>query len=229
MDGLSDLEARLGHKFAARALLLRALTHRSWAHEHGTTDNERLEFLGDAVLQMAITLHLLERFPERAEGELSKIRSRLVSRTALAEVADGLALAPYLRLDAGAAKEGGRHNSRLLANAVEALIGAVHRDAGFAEARAVVLGLLEHRVDEAAERVDAERDNPVSTLQELVQGERGITPRYVDLGQHGDPHTPTFRVAVEVDGDQLADGEGGTKKAARRNAARNALAARGVP
>jgi ribonuclease-3 len=220
---LDLLQGRLGHWFEATDLLERALTHRSYAHAHGLTDNERLEFLGDAVLQMAVTLLLLERFPSAAEGELSKVRSRLVSRTALAEVARTLELPDLMRLDVGARRQGGRDNDRLLANTVEALLGAVHEDAGFQASRDVVLRLVEPRVEPAATHLDGERHNPVSALQEHIQGERGRTPRYVDLGEFGDSHTPTFQVAVEVDGVRLGAGEGLTKKAARRDAARQAL------
>ncbi|MFT4628557.1 MAG: ribonuclease-3, partial [Myxococcota bacterium] len=171
--------------------------------------------------------HLLQRVPKRSEGDLSKIRARLVSRAALADVARSLDVPALLRLDAGARKQGGRDNERLLANAVEALLGAIHEDAGFERSQTVVLNLVSKRVDGAAGQVDEERDNPVNALQERVQGQDGITPRYVDLGQDGDPHAPSFRVAVEVDGARLGQGCGLTKKAARRDAARAAIVALG--
>ena len=220
---LDQLQGRLGHWFEDITLLERALTHRSYAHAMGLGDNERLEFLGDAVLQMAVTLHLLGRYPDRAEGELSKLRARLVSRAALAELARKLELSELLRLDAGALQQGGRENDRLLANTVEALLGAVHEDAGFSQSQAVVLTLIADRVEAATQQVDAERHSPVSVLQERIQGERGVTPRYVDLGETGDAHALTFTVAVEVDGERLGHGAGATKKSARREAARAAL------
>ncbi len=217
-----SIQETLGHEFGDLSLLERALTHSSFGHARSCEDNERLEFLGDAVLQLAVTLELLARYPTRPEGELSQIRARLVNRATLHELALQLGLSDHLRLDTGARRQGAAHNERTLADAVEAILGAVFRDAGFEVARSIVCRLwITPRLEAAAAAVDEDRIDPVTTLQEDLQGKHGRTPRYEDLGIEGEP--PIFVVAVALDGKRLGTGRGRSKRAARRAAAREAL------
>lgn len=213
--------ARLGHDFASPELLRDALTHRSFRNERpqeAPADNERLEFLGDAVLGAGVAFLLHEAFPEAREGELTRRRAELVSEGGLLTVAEDLALGAALRLGRGEARSGGRQKPRLLASAVEACLGAVYLDGGPEAALAVVRGLFGERVLTASARRDAK-----SRLQELVQGRRKTTPRYVHLTARGPDHARVFEAAVEVDGEEVARGEGRSKADAERAAAVAAL------
>lgn len=212
---------RLGYVFAQPELLRDALTHRSFRNERpqeAPADNERLEFLGDAVLGAGVAFLLHEAFPEAREGELTRRRAELVSEGGLLTVAEDLSLGAALRLGKGEARSGGRQKPRLLASAVEACLGAVYLDGGPEAALGVVRRLFGERVHTASARRDAK-----SRLQELVQARQKTTPRYVHLAAHGPDHARLFEAAVEVDGDEVARGEGRSKADAERAAAAAAL------
>jgi ribonuclease III len=228
------LEERLEYKFSSRALLERALTHSSavpelkasGAEEAGSPtlpmDNERLEFLGDAVLQLLASEYLLATFPEWNEGQLSKSRARIVNAGSLEAAARRLRLGEHLRLGRGEEKTGGREKQTLLADAFEAVVAGVYLDAGLGPAREVLRRVLfEQTLEERGERI-AESDRK-SALQEFLQG-RGRPPaEYRLAGESGPDHQKIFMIEVWVDGERMARGEGGTKKEAEQRAARSAL------
>jgi len=228
------LEERLGHKFSNRELLDRALTHSSAVPElRGTVadvagnvlaqaDNERLEFLGDAVLELLASEYLLSTFPEWTEGQLSKSRARVVNASALEAAARRLRLGEHLRLGRGEEKTGGREKQTLLADAFEAVVAAVYLDAGLVAARELLQRVLfEQALEERGERI-AESDRK-SALQEFLQG-RGQPPaEYRLAGESGPDHQKIFQIEVWVNGECMAKGEGSTKKEAEQQAARTAL------
>lgn len=213
----------LGHEFAQPDLLRDALTHRSFRNERphlARQDNERLEFLGDAVLGMRVATLLFETFPDAPEGALTRKRAALVCEATLADIARDLDLGPALRLGRGEDRSGGREKPRLLASALEALIGAVYMDGGIDAAFAVVDRLFADRIEAATARRDAK-----SRFQELVQARRHETPTYRLLRTDGPDHDRRFTVALEVGGETVAQGTGRSKGDAERDAARKALAA----
>ncbi len=225
---LAALEARIGHRFADAGLLARALTHRSFANEQGGGEtpgshNERLEFLGDAVLDLAVTHLLLERLPEAAEGELSRLRAAVVSERALAALARRLDLGRHLRLGRGEERTGGRDKPSILADAFEALVGAVYLDAGWPAAFALVRAHLQGPIDLAA-RGEAEPDYK-TRLQELVQQRFRIAPRYSLLSAEGPDHARTFEVELALGDTVVGRGRGASKKEAEQRAAAEALVA----
>ena len=230
------LEERLGYRFQKPALLHRALTHSSAVPElRGETrdesaakesleDNERLEFLGDAVLELLASEYLLETFPAWSEGQLSKSRARLVNARSLEKTARRLEIGKFLRLGRGEEKTGGRNKPAILADAFEAVVAAVYLDAGLGAARDVLRrALFEQALEERGERI-AESDRK-SALQEFLQG-RGKPPaEYRLAGESGPDHEKLFHVEVWVEGVRLASGEGSTKKEAEQRAARIAMEA----
>lgn len=219
VEGLADVERRLGHHFANPELARQALTHRSF----GTPHNERLEFLGDSLLNCAVATLLYERFPQLPEGDLSRLRAALVNQASLSGVAQKLALGERLRLGEGELKSGGFRRPSILADAVEALLGAVYLDAGFEAVRAAVEGLLAERL----ERVDGtpvDKD-PKTALQEYLQGRRLQLPRYSVMKTEGEAHDQTFIVECRVDDMGLvASGTGASRRAAEQAAAAALLA-----
>jgi ribonuclease III len=229
------LEERLGYRFSTRELLERALTHSSavpelrgaGVEELGNVtlpaDNERLEFLGDAVLELLASEYLLSNFPEWSEGQLSKSRSRIVNAGSLEAAARRLRLGEHLRLGRGEEKTGGRDKQTLLADAFEAVVAAVYLDAGLGAARSVLRRVLfEQALEERGERIaDSDRK---SALQEFLQG-RGRPPaEYRLAGESGPDHQKVFQIEVWVNGERMARGQGSTKKEAEQLAARSALA-----
>lgn len=211
------LEAALGHRFANIHWLERALTHRSHAFNSGALHNERLEFLGDSVLGLAVSCVLVVKFPDWNEGRLSKARARLVSVSSAEEAATRLNLGQYLRLGPGEEKTGGRQKQNLLADAYEAVVGAVFRDAGFDAASAFVERSLLYDPTAITELL-AEPDHK-SALQEWLQS-RGLRPaEYRVVSESGPEHAKTFRVSLRVEGRSAAEGEGRSKKAAQQAAA----------
>jgi ribonuclease III len=220
-QGASRLAERLGHELATPSLLQQALSHRSWcAEQGGLPSNERLEFLGDAVLGLVVAEYCYRRFDDMPEGELAKVRAAVVNARVLAEVADQLGIGDALLLGKGEEASGGRTKPSILADALEAVIGALYLEAGWTAAEHVILGFLAPRIEKAA----AEPDDfdQKGLLQELTvrQGE-GI-PRYVVVGT-GPDHDRQFEASVFVNGVQLGAGVGGTKKDAEQEAARQAL------
>lgn len=225
---LDALQVRLGHTFADPGLLEVALTHASYAHEKGVAHNERLEFLGDAVLQMATTLLLMERFPVSREGELSRVRARLVSTRALATLAHELDLGPHLRLGVGEEGSGGRTRTSILADAVEAVLGAVHRDAGMGACIDIVGRWIASRLAslESVEEPHGQRwKDPRSRLQEIAQSRQRQAPSYTVISAEGPPHDLVFTVTVDLGGQILGTGQGRSKRDASRAAAAAALEA----
>jgi ribonuclease-3 len=217
---LSQLGDRLGYAFGDPALAQLALTHRSWCSENaGHESNERLEFLGDAVLGLVVTEFVFSRYPSMPEGQLAKIRASVVSASALAEVAATLGLGAVLRLGRGEEQSGGRSKSSLLADAMEAVIGAVYLDGGYDAARAVVLGLLTERIEAAAEG-PGEQDFKTQ-LQELAARCFDEPPAYT-VRDEGPDHDKRFFASVRLDGAVRGEGEGRSKKQAEQAAAKAA-------
>ncbi|MBI2307563.1 MAG: ribonuclease III [Rhodocyclales bacterium] len=214
----SRLEKALGHAFTDPGLLQTALTHRS----HSTPHNERLEFIGDSVLNCAVALELYRRFPALTEGEMSRLRANLVRQDTLHQIADALALGDCLRLGEGELKSGGHRRPSILADAVEAIIGAVQLDAGFDAAAALVLRLYDSRF---AEIVPGQQiKDPKTRLQEYLQGRRMALPQYVLLDTTGEAHAQNFRVACEIGALRLkTEGVGQSRRAAEQMAAERAL------
>ncbi|OGA19574.1 MAG: ribonuclease III [Betaproteobacteria bacterium RIFCSPLOWO2_02_FULL_66_14] len=208
------LERRIGHRFADASLLEQSLTHRSFGSPH----NERLEFLGDGVLGCAIAEDLCARFPRLDEGSLSRLRATLVREATLAQVARGIDLSEFLRLGEGEIASGGVARPSILADALEALYGAVFLDAGFEAARRVIrqtFGARLEGVDERAPTKDAK-----TRLQEYLQGRRMNLPRYSVTATHGAAHRQTFDVECAVDElGFVARGTGASRRSAEQKAA----------
>jgi ribonuclease-3 len=217
LSGIDALEEGLGHRFRRKELLEQALTHRSY----GTPHNERLEFLGDGVLGCVVAEALLDRFPQASEGELSRLRASLVRREALARAATRLGLARHLRIGRGESADGGPVRASILADALEALYGAVLQDGGYANARACVLATLGGAwaaVDERATK-DAK-----TRLQEALQARRQGLPRYEVVATRGAAHQQTFDVECSIEGLALrARGSGPSRRAAEQDAAESLL------
>ena len=211
---LEVLSHRLGYSFKRNALLKQALTHRSHSH----SNNERLEFLGDGVLNCVIANLLYQRFTTLPEGDLSRLRAHLVKESTLSEIAQQLSLGEALRLGEGELKSGGWRRPSLLADAVEALIGAVFVDGGFAEAEGLVTrlyGPLLNNLDPKSVGKD-----PKTLLQEYLQGRKLALPEYALLGTEGEAHCQTFRVECRIPALAIqAQGEGGSRRAAEQQAA----------
>ena len=220
----AELAQRLGHAFARPERLAAALTHRSYSAEAGQpelAESQRLEFLGDAVLGAIAAEWLVEHRPDWREGQLTKVRSRLTNAAALARVARRLDLGRYLRLGRGEAREGGRDRDSLLADALEAVLGALWSDGGAAAVRTVFAAEF---ADEIAAALAAGRDdNPKGELQERLQREGREPPRYEVVEESGPSHELLFRVEVFRGAERLGQGEGTTKRQAEMNAARQAL------
>ncbi|MSQ92606.1 MAG: ribonuclease III [Gammaproteobacteria bacterium] len=214
MDPAGWLKERLGCSFADARLLAQALTHRSV----GPANNERLEFLGDAVLSFVVAEMLFNAHPKASEGELSRYRASLVSGDALGAIALELGLGAHLRLGEGELKSGGQRRASILADALEALVGAVYLDRGLDAARAVAVRLLQQRLDElpgAAELKDAK-----TRLQEWVQGRGFGLPDYKVLEISGEPHEQRFRVRCDVSELSIAaEAEGSSRRRAEQEAA----------
>jgi ribonuclease-3 len=225
VPGYDRLEGLLGYTFRDATLLESALTHKSYLNENpavGRPDNERLEFLGDAVLNLAVGHLLMERFPSLREGELSMIRAQVVHEQGLAEVAGALGVGEWLFLGRGEEQTGGRRKPSILADACEALLAAVYLDGGFAAAFELARRLFAPRFDaivaEPAGQADAK-----TRLQERAQALRRETPRYQVIGESGPDHDKTFEVAVSLAGKELARASGKSKKDAEQRAAALAI------
>jgi ribonuclease III len=218
--GADRLARQLGHEFSDPSLLARALSHRSWCGEQeGAQSNERLEFLGDAVLGMVVAEHAYVAYPDYPEGKLAKIRSAVVNARVLAEVAEGLHIGDVLLLGKGEEASGGRTKMSILADALEAVIGAVYLDAGWEVSEPFVLELLGDRISRAAAEPD-DYDHK-SRLQELAVRSGTGTPRYVVTGS-GPDHDRHFVAEVLVGGVRRGVGQGSSKKDAEQDAARRA-------
>ena len=225
MSDLAALQARLGYTFRDEALLLLALTHPSVAHEQGipVAHNQRLEFLGDAVLQLALTRELYEKFPADDEGPLTKARAKLVNRRALGEHGRALGLGAHLVLSRGEEIHGGRDRFSALADAFEALVGAIFIDAGYEIAREFILREFNRAFGELKSLPVLE--NPKGELQEFLQATSSEAPQYQVVSASGPDHDRVFECIVRHGGVELARGSGKSKKAAESAAAMAALKA----
>jgi ribonuclease III len=216
----AELADRLEVHLDDAGLLEQALTHRSWAFENGAVEpNERLEFLGDAVLALVVTDEIYHAHPSEQEGRLAKVRSAAVKTGSLADVARGVGLGRYVKLGRGEASSGGADKDSILADTLEAVLGAVYLDRGFATAYDLVQRLFADRLDELAGR-GAALDFKTA-LQELSAARSGQLPRY-EVTDTGPDHEKTFSARVAVDGDVVGHGEGRNKKEAEQRAAREA-------
>lgn len=220
MDALAE---KLGYQFKDQDLLVQSMTHPSMSAEQreAVEDNQRLEFLGDAVLQVILTEHLYRILPDQAEGHLTKIRASLVSRRALAGCALRLGLGEYIRLGKGEESNGGRDRESNLADAFESLLGAIYLDGGITGATAVTMRLMEEDLQVALEGEDT--SNPKGRLQEELQALRRESPLYRILAEEGPDHLKQFRVEVLWCGKSLGEGQGSSKKNAETAAAQDAL------
>lgn len=223
---LAGVEHALGYTFRDKALLKEALSHRSWASEaehiggRPHPSNERLEFLGDAVLQMVATDYMFRKYRNLREGELAKARASVVSSASLAEVATHLGLGRYVLLGRGERASGGREKPSILSDAVEALIGAVYLDGGWEAASAVVMSIFKERLDEAALGPGA--GDYKTRLQELALASGRGLPEY-RVSEEGPDHAKRFFAEVLIGGEPLGSGEGRSKKQAEQSAAKEAL------
>ena len=223
MAANEELQNRLGYAFRDAELLRLALTHPSIAHEHGapTQTNQRLEFLGDAVLQLILTRELYDKFPGFGEGPLTKARAKLVNRRALAERGRQLDLGRHLLVSRGEESSGGRERASALADGYEAVVGAVFLDGGVEAAREFILREFHSALSELVELPNL--DNPKGELQELLQAASPVAPQYHVVSATGPDHDRIFECTVHHAGVELARGAGKSKKLAESEAALAAL------
>lgn len=224
-----EFEKIIGVNFKDKDILKQSLTHRSFLNENrslkGKHHNERLEFLGDAVLELAITRYLYDEYPEKTEGDLTSIRSALVNAVTCAEVAKELNINEFLLLSRGEAKDTGRARQYILANALEAVIGAIYLDAGYEVAADFILRNIAPKTAQIVKEelwIDSK-----SKFQERAQDTVSITPSYKTLKETGPDHDKKFTVGVFLKDELVAEGEGDSKQEAEQGAARNALKEKG--
>ncbi len=221
----TPLEQKLAIKFKNKNFLKEALTHRSYLNENpswGLPHNERLEFLGDAVLELAVTENLFKKFPDYPEGQLTSLRAALVNYQTMAKVAKSIELENFILLSKGEAKDAGRARDVILANAMEAVIGAIYLDAGYSEVRKIIERfIIEPNLNQIIES-ELYKD-PKSRLQEIVQEKLKLTPTYQLLEEWGPDHKKIFKMGVYFNGKLIAQGEGYSKQEAEVEAAKKAL------
>ena len=227
MPDFASYAARLGLTFNNLDLFIEALTHRSYLNEHrtGSNHNERLEFLGDAVLELAATNFLFRKFPNKPEGDLTAYRAALVNTFSLADTAQELGLNDMLLLSKGEAKDTGRARQIILANAFEAVLGAVYLDQGFDAADEFVTTHLFPKIDEVISKRTWQ--DAKSQFQEKAQEKRGTTPHYKTQSEEGPDHDKHFTVGVFLGTEEMAQGVGKSKQEAEQSAAQAALAKTG--
>lgn len=228
MIDFSKFEEQIGFEFFNKDLLKQAFTHRSYLNENPKENlghNERLEFLGDAVLELVVTQYLYDTYKDKSEGELTSFRAALVNSTMLHQVAEDLELNDYLLLSRGEKKDSGRARQYILANTVEALIGALYLDQGYEAARLLISRVLLPYINEVIEKglfIDAK-----SLFQEEAQERYNITPKYDVLKEWGPDHAKNFSVGVYLNGELIAEGIGVSKQVAQQEAARKGLEVKG--
>ena len=225
---IAAMEGILGVSFTDKSHLRSAITHRSYLNEHreATWDhNERLEFLGDAVLELVVTHYLYEKYPEKPEGELTAVRAALVNTVSLSAASDALQVGEHLLMSRGEAKDTGRARQYILANAFEAFIGAIYLDQGYDAAQAFVAGQLFKKTDEIVEK--RLWQDPKSRFQELAQESVSVTPTYELISQDGPDHDRVFTIGVYLRKDLVAEGTGRSKQEAEQAAAEKAIEAKG--
>ncbi|MBI5004056.1 ribonuclease III [Candidatus Kaiserbacteria bacterium] len=228
MPTFSTFEEKIGYTFKDRRLLEAAFTHRSYLNENrapGREHNERLEFLGDAVLELVATEFLFAKYPDKPEGDLTAYRAALVNTVSISDAATKLGMNDYLLLSRGEAKDTGRARGIILANAFEALIGALYLDDGYATARDFIDKHILYKADEIVEK--RLWQDPKSRLQEVAQDKMGVTPTYELINQVGPDHDKRFMIAVFLGGTKAAMGEGRSKQEAEQDAAQKAITAKG--
>ncbi len=226
MPDFSAFAKRLGLSFHNLDLLVEAFTHRSYLNEHrdyAGSHNERLEFLGDAVLELATTDFLFKKFPAKTEGELTSYRAALVNTVSLAALGAALGANDYLLLSKGESKDTGRARDVILADTFEAIIGAIYLDQGYAAAEAFIGECLYGKIDEVIAKRSYQ--DAKSRFQEVAQEKRNTTPRYETLSENGPDHAKLFTVGVFIDTQEIARGEGQSKQEAEQAAAEAALSA----
>jgi len=224
MSDIAPLESRLGVSFGESAFLEEALTHRSYLNEHreySGDHNERLEFLGDAVLELASTRFLFDRFPAKPEGELTAYRAALVNTVSLAESAQALHVGAHLRLSKGEARDTGRARDVILANTFEAIIGAIYLDQGYETAAAFIARTILSKLDDLIAK--GAHQDAKSRFQELAQEKRGITPNYKVLAEEGPDHARIFTIGAFLGVKEIARGKGPSKQESEQAAAQEAL------
>ncbi|WP_020405558.1 ribonuclease III [Hahella ganghwensis] len=223
IEKLDRLQRAIGYKFNDIGLLTLALTHRSY----GMRNNERLEFLGDSVLNFIIAEHLYSRFEEAREGQLSRLRARMVKGVTLAEIAREFDLGEYLRLGSGELKSGGFRRESILADALESVIGAIYLDSGFDVCTERVLNWFDQRLA-ALNLKDTTKDSK-TRLQEYLQARQLNLPRYEVISVQGEAHAQTFHVRCVIDClDEPTEGTGSSRRVAEQKSAKKALAELGV-
>lgn len=229
MKDFAEFEEKVGVSFTDKQLLKKAFTHRSYINENpnvGWRHNERLEFLGDAVIELIITKYLFDKYPNKPEGELTAYRAALVNTVSLASAAREWFMEEYLLLSKGESKDTeGRAREHILANTFEAIVGAMYLDQGYAPAEQFVGRALYHRIDEIIEK--GLYKDPKSWVQEKAQEELGVTPTYEVISAEGPDHDKHFRIAIFFGDDKVAVGEGRSKQDAQQSAAKAALDAKG--
>jgi ribonuclease III len=223
-EDLMHLERILGVVFNNKIHLLSAITHRSYLNEHKEAKqdhNERLEFLGDAVLELAVTDFLFNKYPEKPEGELTAIRSALVNTVSLSEASMKLGVNDYLLMSKGESRDVGRARAYILANAFEAFIGALYVDQGYGVAQRFIAEQLFSKTDRIVEK--RLWQDPKSRFQELAQEHTNLTPTYATLGQEGPDHDRIFTVGVFLGKEKVGEGKGRAKQEAEQEAALRAI------
>lgn len=228
MKDLTHFESKFYLKFNSKDLLLQALTHRSYINENPAFrvgHNERLEFLGDAVLELIVTEDLYKKFPDKPEGELTSFRAALVNSKMLSDVAVDIGINDFLLLSRGEAKDTGRARQYILANAFESLIGAIYLDQGYDAVKDFIYRVLMPRLPEVLEKKLYK--DPKSLFQEESQERVGITPSYEVMREWGPDHDKHFLMGVFLSEELVAEGEGPSKQEAQEGAARNALHVKG--
>jgi len=218
MNDVSTLEKRLGYKFKNQQLLIEALTHKSYKQPY---NNERLEFLGDAVLDLIVGEYLFKQFPDFDEGKLSKMRASLVNEGGFMRLANQLRLGDHIYLSNAEENNNGREKSSLLSNAFEAVMGAIYLESGLETVQKISIELLEKVHTDIS--LDSLFKDYKTSLQELTQARFGITPEYDLIAAHGPDHKKEFEVAVSIDGKRYANARGKSKKQAQQEAAKIAI------
>lgn len=221
---LAELQSAVGYRFVGPDLLVEALTHRSFLNENPGdcgADNQRLEFFGDAILDFSVSSLLFRRFPQSREGDLTRLRARLVDEENLARMAGNIGLGACLRLGRGEERDGGRSKPSILADAYEALLAAVYLDGGMPAIEALVAAQFAPLMEGGA--LTGLRDDYKTLFQELSQERFGIVPAYRMVGESGPPHQRLFTAEATIGGETVGTGEGRSKKVAEQAAARDAL------
>lgn len=228
MPDFKTFQKKIGYAFRDERLIEQAFTHRSYLNENratGREHNERLEFLGDAVLELVVTEFLFAKYPEKPEGDLTAYRAALVNTVSIADAATKLGMNEFLLLSRGEARDTGRARNIILANAFEALIGALYLDSGYMTAKDFISKNIFHKADDVV--ANNLWQDAKSKLQEIAQEQKGITPTYQLIDQSGPDHDKTFVIGAFIGQEKVATGEGRSKQEAEQDAAQKALVAKG--